>query len=138
MITGEQKQEYLDFSNAILDFDLELSDVKMISELDAQGNVVAVSTFSRCSKYNMEISIASTPRWKASRLFVRECAKYAFVTCGVLRLTIYIAESNKKSIKFSERLGFVREFDGVLKQWFGNEGGIQMVMFKDNCKWIKG
>lgn len=136
MITGEQKQEYLYFFNRTLGLCMDIKDVKMITDLDGEGSPIAVSVFSNCSAYNMEIAITSAAKWKSSRRFIKECAKYAFVTCGVLRLTCYIPENNNKSIKFSKRLGFEREFDGVLKSWFGNINGVQLVMMKDNCKWI--
>ena len=114
---------------------MDIKDVKMITEIDEKGKPIAVSVFSNCSRFNMEISVASVKGWTASRRYIRECVKYAFVTCGVLRLTIYVPESNSKSLKFSNRLGFVREFDGVLKNWFGRINGVQLVMFKEN-KWL--
>jgi hypothetical protein len=136
MITGEQKQVYLDFFNQALNFDMQIQDLKMITETDSEGNPLAVAVFSNCSKYNMEISIASKPSWSASRRFIKECANYAFITCGVLRLTNYAEENNSKSLNFSKRLGFKREFNGVLKNWFGNINGVQLVMMKENCKWL--
>ena len=34
MITGDRKQEYLDFFNEILNLDLQLTDLQMLTELD--------------------------------------------------------------------------------------------------------
>ena len=136
MITGQQKEEYLAFFNRILLLDMEMKDVKMITEIDDKGKPIAVTVFSNCSRFNMEISVASVKGWTASRRYIKEYVKYAFQTCGVLRLTIYVPESNATSLKFSKRLGFVREFDGVLKNWFGRVNGVQLVMFKDENKWL--
>lgn len=138
MVVGTQNREYLDFFNSILSLDMALSDVKMITELGQDNQPKAVAVFSNCSQYNMEISIASADTWKSSRQFIKECANYAFNTCGIERLTVIVRENNAKSLKFCKRLGFAREFESTLKRWFGSVDGVQMVMFKDQCKWIKG
>lgn len=139
MITGERKQEYLDFFNQVLDLSLKLEHVKMISEIDSNGNPLAVAIFNNANDSNCEISIASNGKWVASRRFIKECFKYVFITCGFNRATSVMEEKNTKAIKFNQRIGFEREFEGVLKNWYalGNHG-VLAVMHKDKCKWIKG
>ena len=137
MVTGNQKQEYLDLFNEILGMDLALCDLKMLTELDGNGNAMAVAGFFNSSEYNIEGAIASKQGWSATRFFARACFDYAFNRCGAARITCYTRVSNIKSIYFQTRIGFKREFDGVLKHWFGDENGIQFVMLKNDCKWLK-
>lgn len=138
MITGERKQEYLDFFNAVLSVNFELDRVKMITDIDDKGDPQAVAVFNNCNDSNCEISIASNGYWKASRRFIYECFKYMFITCGLNRVTAIVEESNHKALDFDTRIGFEREFDGVLTNWFGmNNHGVVLVMHKDKCKWIR-
>ena len=137
MITGDQKQQYLDLFNKGLTLDLELADLKMLTELDVNGEPNAVAGFFNSSQYNIEGAIASKQGWSGNKSFAIACFDYAFVRCEAWRMTCYVRASNAQSIMFQERLGFKREFDGVLKNWFGSEDGIQFVMFKNECKWLK-
>jgi RimJ/RimL family protein N-acetyltransferase len=137
MINGQRKQEYLDFFNQILGSNRTLDSVKMIAEVDADDNPIAVVLFSNFNGFNMELAIASKAGWVASKRFFRECFHYAFNTCGALRVTSVVDERNTKALEFNRRIGIEREFDGVLKNWFGVANGILLVMHKDKCKWIK-
>lgn len=135
-IVGEQKAEYLKFFNKTLGLNMALSDVKMITQINENGEPMAVATFSNCSKYNMEICLAARRGWTCSRRFIRECAKYAFITCGVRRLTSYVEVTNNKGINIHNRVGFHMEFSQPLKHWFGDTDGLQFVMMKEDCKWL--
>jgi len=137
VITGNQKQEYLDMFNAVLGLNLDLADLKMLTDIDAHGKPLAVVGFFNSSQYNLEMSIASVTGWTGTRFFAKACFDYAFNRCGAMRITCYARESNVKSIYFQTRLGFKREFSGVLKHWFGKEDGVQFFMLKKNCKWLK-
>lgn len=138
MITGDQKQEYLDFFNDILSLNMTLDDLAMLTETNQAGQPLAVVGFFNTNVNNMEVCVASKEGWSATRRFARICFDYAFFQCGVYRITCHARVSNIKSIAFQLRMGFDREFNGVLKHWFGDEDGIQFVMLKENCKWLKG
>ena len=108
----------------------------MITDLNEKSELMAVVGFFNSSQYNMEICVASKQGWSASRKIIKTCFNYAFVQCNALRITSYVQENNEKSIYFHNRLGAKREFDGVLKKWFGDADGIQFVMMKEECKWL--
>lgn len=133
MIDYTQKPEYLAFINRGLGVSVEFATIAQVNN----GKIEAVAGFNNYSKHNIEISIATNQRCAVTRSFIRACAVYAFVQCRVSRITNIASVNNQKSQRFSERLGFVKEFE-PLKQWFGNEDGVQFVMFRENCKWIKG
>jgi RimJ/RimL family protein N-acetyltransferase len=138
MITGERKQSYLDFSNLILGATRSLATVKMIADVDENDKPQAVVLFTNFNNFNMELSIASKPKWQSSRRFFKEVFNYAFNTCGAWRCTVVINETNVKSLDFCARLGFEMENEGRLKHFFGEHDGFLMVMHKDKCKWIRG
>lgn len=137
MITGERKQEYLDFFNQVVGCNRTINSVKMITELDADGNPLAVVLFGNFNGFNMELAIASKSGWSASRRFFRECFNYAFNTCNAVRVSSVVDVRNVKALSFNQRIGVKREFDGVLKNWFGVADGVLLVMHKHECKWIE-
>ena len=53
---------------------------------------------------------------------------YTFETLGCIRMTVYVEESNTKSMKLMKKLGFERE--GTLKM--AAEDGTDVIMF---CMW---
>jgi RimJ/RimL family protein N-acetyltransferase len=132
MIDYTQKQEYIEFLRAGLGFNK--ADYAVITQVN-NGEIEAVVGFNNCSQHNIEISIVAIK--PVTRALIKACAVYAFGQCGVERITNIAEIDNVKSQEFSQRLGFVKEFE-PLKRWFGNKDGVQFVMFKENCKWIRG
>lgn len=61
---------------------------------------------------------ASTPKW-ATRHSIAAMIRYPFEQLGCRRLTTLIAQSNARSIRFNEGLGFQRE--GVVRFGQGDE-----------------
>jgi AAA15 family ATPase/GTPase len=134
MIDYTQKPEYLQFIHGELGTSVKYSTLAQVNN----GVIEAVVGFNNCSKSNIEISIATRQGCVVTRSLIKACAIYAFIQCGVLRITNIARFSNVKSQEFSKRLGFVEEFSPIIN-WFGiNDNGIQFVMFRDDCRWIKG
>lgn len=135
-ITGERKQDHLDFANRVLGVNFKIDNVKMISHVDDDGRPVAVVLFSNANKSGCEMSIATDGDWVATRGFIEECFKYVFLTCGFNRVYSVVEQGNIKALDFNERIGFKKE--ATLLHWFDlNNHGELLVMFKSECKWLR-
>ena len=134
MITGEQKQEYLDFANRILQVEYAPEDVRTISQVKKSGEIECVMVFSELTKHCIEVSVASNGRWRATRAYLAACYRYAFFDCAVRRMNMVVEHDNLKAIAFNERLGHV--FEGQLKHWFGEKHGLIYRLLKEECKWL--
>ena len=135
-ITGERRQDCLDFANRILGVNFRLDNVKMISHVDENDQPCAVVLFSNANKSGCEMSIASDGKWVATRECLRECFYYVFVTCGFNRAHAVVEHENQKALIFNQRIGFKAE--AFLQSWFElNSHGVLLVMFKHECKWLR-
>lgn len=89
--------------------------------------VVAFDNFRRSPTGNpvsIECSIAAaSPRW-ASKGTIRAILNYPFCQLGVQRVTALVQETNTRSVRMLDRLGFVRE--GYVRQAF--EDGSSMIV----------
>lgn len=135
-ITGERNQDYLDFANRILGVNFRINNVKMISHVEDDGRPVAVVLFSNANKSGCEMSIATDGSWVATREFIEECFKYVFLTCGFNRVHSAVEHENTKALEFNKRIGF--KYEATLLHWFDlNNHGELLVMFKNECKWLR-
>jgi hypothetical protein len=134
LICLEQKIEYLEFANRILDVKFDPTQSTWITHLN-EDEILAVTVYTRFSKYNCEMSIATSGKrnW-ASRFFLRACYSYPFIQLGMTRVTAVVEEDNEKSLKMCKQLGYVEE--GRLKSWFGEKDGILFRMTKGESKWL--
>jgi hypothetical protein len=140
MITGEQKQEYLDFFNDIFGIKVKKEEVKLIAKIDEEGKPNLVVVFCNCDDKSVEILIAKNDKDRLSKGFIEECVKYIFVTCGFEMVFCYAEISNAKSNRLIKRMCFDRENDEPLSiesPWFGQVVCNKYVMLKENCKWIE-
>ena len=71
-----------------------------------------------------------------TRKFYWMAFDYPFNQLKVNRVTGIVREDNFKAIKVNTKLGFQQEF--VLKQFLKDCDAIVFVMFKEQCKFIKG
>lgn len=134
MICIEQKQEYFDFINKILDVKFDPVLCRCIASLSNSGEILGVVVFDRFSEAGVEMSVASiSPRF-LTKNFLNAVFHYAFITCGKRRITAVIEEDNAAALKLDTRLGFVEE--AILKHWYKQKDGIILRMLKEECRWI--
>jgi RimJ/RimL family protein N-acetyltransferase len=134
VICLEQKQEYFDFVNKILDSDFEHVNSRCITSLKSDGTIIGVVVFSRFNRYGCELSIASnTPKF-LTRELILVTFHYIFITCGKIRISVLVSCNNEKSLTFTQRMGFIPE--ARLKRLYGEHDGVVFRMLKEECKWI--
>ena len=135
MIDYEQNKKYIDFANRILSADFNATPSVTISNVDENGEILAVVIYTRFSKHNCEMSIATSghKNW-ASKRFLKACYAYVFYQCGLKRITVVVDENNNQSITMCKKLGHVKE--GILHSWFGETNGVIFRMKKEECKWL--
>lgn len=134
MVSFEQKTEYLDFANAILDTKFTPQDCSWIASLAPDGEVRGVVVYSRFTPWNCEMSVASnTPRF-LTRELLHKAFWYPFVQCKLTRVTAVVEEGNYKALRMDLGIGFQHE--GRLERWFGDKDGIILKMMANRCKWL--
>ncbi|MBQ7660165.1 MAG: GNAT family N-acetyltransferase [Alphaproteobacteria bacterium] len=75
----------------------------------------------------------TTPNW-AKRHVLKYVFGVVFGLIGAQRCSVFVSESNKKSLDMCLRLGFVKE--GLLRKYRDNgENCYVMGMLKQECKW---
>jgi len=134
MISIEQKQEYFDFANKILNVNFDPKICIAIASLDDDANVLGVVVFSGFCVHTVELSVASCSPKFLTRRFLNVIFHYAFITAGKRRINAVIEDGNINAIQMDLRLGFVQE--AVCKHWYGDIDGILLRMLKEECKWI--
>ena len=135
MIVVDQHQELLDFANQILKVKFEPSDCKWIASVTDKYEIMGVVVYSRWSKYNCEMSVASvTPKF-LTKSFIKNAFYFPLGLWGLCRVTSVMEEDNHKALKMNHGLGFKDE--GILRDWYGvGRNGIVTGMLKDECKWL--
>src|SRR6267378_1398954 len=107
-----------------------------------EGNLLAVAAFDNFRRapsgaaLNIECSIAAdSPRW-ITRSTVRAILSYPFCQLGVQRVTAFVQEKNKRSIKFLNGIGFVRE--GFIRSSVEDGSGIYITgMLREEARrWL--
>lgn len=135
MISIQQRPEFFDFINDILNVCFDPKLCVCIASLDKNENILGVVVFDRFTESGCELSVASkSPRF-LNRSLLDVVFHYAFVTAKKNRITSVIECDNIDAIKLNKGLGFIEE--GVLKEWYGNKDGIILRMLKSECKWMK-
>lgn len=135
IVSQEQKLEYLEFANRVLDVNYDPRQCTWITCLSNSGEILAVVIYNTFSKFNCEMSVASngSRRWM-SKEFLRVCFRYPFWQLGLTRITGVVEETNSDALRLDRHLGFIEE--ARLKCWFGSNDGIAFRMLKEECKWI--
>lgn len=135
MIVTEQHPALLDFACRVLGVQFDPAQSTWIGQVE-EGYISAVVVYTRFSRHNCEMSIATDgrKRW-ASRDFLRACYSYPFQQLGLARITVVVEDDNRRSLRLCRKLGHVEE--GLLRGWFGNKDGILMRMLRDECRWIE-
>jgi L-amino acid N-acyltransferase YncA len=135
MVSIEQKPEYFDFINEILNVKFDPAQSVCIASLGLRGEILGVAVFSRFMEYNCELSAASVSPRFLTRQFLDVLFHYAYITAGKRRITAVIEDGNINALKMDKRLGFIEE--GRLKGWYGEKDGLILRMLRDECRWLR-
>jgi L-amino acid N-acyltransferase YncA len=135
VISIDQKPEYFDFINEILDVKFDPAQSICIASLSDDGGVLGVVMFSRFMEFNCELSVASTSPKFLTRKFLNVIFHYAFLTAGKHRITAVVEDGNLGALGINKRLGFTEE--ARLKGWYGEKDGIILRMLRSECRWLK-
>lgn len=135
MIIVDQHIELLEFANKILEVKFNPSECKWIASVTENNEIMGVVVYSRWSKHNCEMSVASvTPKF-LTKLFIKNAFYFPLRLWGLCRVTSVMEEDNHKALKMNYGLGFKDE--GILRDWYGvGKNGIVTGMLKDECKWL--
>ncbi len=105
--------------------------------VEMNGQVVAGVVFNNYNAVNATAHIAIATPCKAAVELIRHACRYAFLDCGLKRLTGMVPVSEPKTILFDMKLGFEPEF--VMRSAAFDGGDLQvLVMWPDKCRWIAG
>jgi len=98
------------------------------------GELVAGIVMNNYNGANATCHIAiSKPTKLLKPLFTTFC-NYAFVQCGMKRLTGMVPTNEPKIIKFDKHLGF--EEDCILKDGADGADMMLLVLWPDKCRWL--
>lgn len=131
MVCIEQKQEYLDFINDLLDVKFVSGQAISIASLNEQKEILGVVVYNNFTEHNCELSVASVSPRFLSKSFLRAVFHYPFITAGKRRITAIIEDGNEAALTLDRRLGFVEE--ARLKGWYGDKDGIVLRMLREEC-----
>jgi RimJ/RimL family protein N-acetyltransferase len=99
------------------------------------GVLVAGVAFDGFNGRNLWMHVAADPggRW-LTRGYLDACFRYAFVVCGVDRVSGYVDASNEAARRFDEHLGFKEE---ARLKGAAQDGGdvILYVMRREDCRY---
>lgn len=108
---------------------------RAIAHVDG-GEIAAVCVLTNWTPHSCEISIATdgTRTW-ASRRYLHEVYKYAFIDAGKSRVNFSVAPDNVESIRLQEALGHKREC--VLEDAAGT--GHPLILYGlTKTEWLRG
>lgn len=131
----EQKQEYFDYINKILNVSFDPRISVCFASLSDAGEIYGVAVVDRFTQHGCEVSVASTSPKFLTRSFLDMVFHYIFITAGKTRATAMIEDGNEKAMRLDKGLGFIEE--AKLKCWYGEKDGIVLRMLRDECRWIK-
>jgi len=106
-----------------------------IGKLDKNANLIAGVLYEDWNGSNIVCHIAGEGNW-ATKEFLNVIFDYPFNQVGAKRITAPVAESSIESIKLVTRMGFKLECN--LKQATPTGDLLLFVIFKDDCKYLKG
>lgn len=105
--------------------------------LERAGHLVAGVLYEGINPHNAWMHVAAEPggRW-LTREYLRACFAYPFKVCGVRRVSGYVNERNRDSVRFCEHLGFREE---AILRGAASDGGsvIVMVLWREECRFLE-
>lgn len=104
--------------------------------VERQGGLCAAAVFNLFTDTSCHAHIATDRcRSWASRSILAALFAYPFEQCGLRRITLPIAASNRESIILAIKLGF--QFEGRLIGACGEDDEIILGMLAENCPWLR-
>lgn len=107
--------------------------------LQRNDRLVAGVLYEGINPFNAWMHVAVSPGflWSSARTFLRACFAYPFEVCGVRRISGYVNETNERSMRLCQGLGFRPEafLRGAATD---GRGVVVMVMWRDECRFLKG
>jgi RimJ/RimL family protein N-acetyltransferase len=137
MVTTEQDPRFFEWANAILKANYAPGPgCKVLANVADDGTIRCVVVYSRFSKTNCEMSIATDGSGHTlTRKFLTAAFGYPFVQCGLQRVTVIVEHDNVESLRLVRHAGWVQE--GCIRQWNNGKDGILFGMLKSECRYIK-
>lgn len=119
-----------------LERDQEFGETKAIG-LERDGSLVAGVMYDMYSKANINMHVAAeeTHYW-ITKAYLRACFGYPFNQLRTNRITALVGETNAKSIRLIEHLGFKKE--GVIRM--ANADGTDTILYgmlRNECRWLE-
>ena len=103
---------------------------------ELNDKLIGAVIFSEWTKNDIHVSVVSTNARMWQKRILRILFHYTWVTCGCIRMSALAKESNKKSRRLLEALGFKEE--GRLRKYHGNEDGVVYGILKeDSERWYQ-
>jgi RimJ/RimL family protein N-acetyltransferase len=135
IVDVEQRPEYFDFINRILNVRFDPAMSICIASLSDDGEIYGVVVYSRFCEHTCELSVASSNPKFLTRRFLDAVFHYPFITAKKTRISAVIEDGNINALQMDLRLGFVEE--ARLVGWYGAKDGIMLRMLRSECKWIR-
>jgi len=131
----KQNPRYRDEMEAILQTSYSSLAHTWIASVDEDGNMLAGMIYSHFQEKSCNMSVVVKDPRGVQRHVLEKIFAYPFLQCGLRRVTGVIRESNQRSLNFALALGYTVE--AKLKHWYADEDGVQVVMLREDCKWLR-
>jgi RimJ/RimL family protein N-acetyltransferase len=110
-------------------------DFQALGRVGVDGQLIGVVGYSGFCGLTCYLSAAGTGNW-VSRELIRIVFDYPFRQLGMEHLFASVAESNKRALRFDQRMGF-RQFGRIKNGWDIGEDLIVLTMAKQDCRWLE-
>lgn len=102
---------------------------------ETEQGLRAVAVFDCFYPHDLHMHIASDGRhgW-LTRRFLVAVFHYAFVVCGVRRVTGLVPAKNHKALRFDQHLGF--RYEGRCADAFPDDDLVILGMTRKECRWL--
>lgn len=98
-----------------------------------RGELIAGAVFEGFNGQNIWLHVAARSAHALTRRFLALCLGYAFVTCGVQRMSAMVAASNSPCLRAARKLGF--ECEAALSRAAEDGGDVfVMVLWRQRCR----
>lgn len=135
MIDFSQQPRYLQWANRRLGTNFTNDAAVSLTSLDQDGSILGVVIFSRFTPWGCELSTVFDDKRGVTPRLLKAAFIYAFIQCGLSRISVFVAADNEKSLNHAQRLGFRKE--GVARAWYGDRDAHLLGLLRQDCKWLK-
>lgn len=105
--------------------------------VEKDGEIVAGVVVNNFNGVNATCHIAISYKTREILDLIRHVCRYAFVQCGLKRLTGMVPVSKPRVLAFDKHLGFEEEF---VMRHAAHDGGalVVLVLWPEKCRWLGG